>query len=316
MRSNTNQEQIIGRIYQHTLQIKTVANNSSPNFGKPYITGTLDIVTDEEMLNVITIHYTFETEKTKAGGTNSTYASLKKIMDSGKTVVGDGKDLAWKVRCTPAIALNDFYPQGQDDLVSRPRHEGGFVTIINELPPEGMDRNKFTVDTLITQVEVDEADPEQGINEEYAKIHCAIFNFKNDILPFTLTVRNPSGIKYFEGLGATGSEPIYTKVWGKISSQTVSMQTETESAFGEAAVDVTQRTIREWVVTGAQKEPYAFGDGGLMTMEDLRKAVENRNLMLAETKKRSEEYYASHSATAPMPSAAPNPAIPAGGFNF
>ena len=51
-------------------------------------------------------------------------------------------------------------------------------------------------------------------------------------------------------------------------------------------------------------------------MEDLRKAVENRNLMLAETKKRSEEYYASHSAAAPMPSAAPNPAIPAGGFNF
>ena len=49
-------------------------------------------------------------------------------MDSGKTVVGDGKDLAWKVRCTPAIALNDFYPQGQDNLVSRPRHH--FHTLI------------------------------------------------------------------------------------------------------------------------------------------------------------------------------------------
>ena len=93
------------------------------------------------------------------------------------------------------------------------------------------------------------------------------------------------------------------------------MQTETESAFGEAAVDVTQRTVREWVVTGAQKEPYAFGEGGFMTMADLQKAVENRNLMLAETKKRSEEYYASRSA-APAPAAAPNPAIPTGGFNF
>ena len=308
MRSNTNQEQIIGRIYQHSLQIKTVANNSSPNYGKPYITGTLDVVTDENMMNVVTIHYTFVTEQTKSGGTNSAYTSLKRIMDSGK-------DQAWKVRCTPSIALNDFYPQGQSDLVSRPRHEGGFVTIINELPPEGIDRNKFTVDTLITQVEVIEADPEQGIPEEYARIHCAIFNFKNDILPFNLTVRNPSGIKYFEGLGATGSEPVYTKVWGKIASQTISMQTETESAFGEAAVDITQRTVREWVVTGAQKDPYPFGDGGLMTMADLQKAVENRNLMLAETKKRSEEYYASRT-TASAPATAPNPAIPTGGFNF
>lgn len=315
MRPCVNQEQIEGRIYQHNLQTKTVANTNSANYGKVFINGTIDVATDEACLNIVTVHYTFVTELTKNGGTNPSFNNLKRIIEGGKTVLGDGKDQAWKVRLTPSAALNDFYPQGQEELVSQPRHEGGFVSIITELHPEGIERNKFTFDTLITNVEHIEKDEEAGIEEDYAKIHCAIFNFKNDILPFTLTVRNPSGIKYFEDLGATNAEPVFTKVWGKISSETIQVKRETESAFGEAAVDTTQRRVREWVVTGAQKDPYTFGEDGVLTPQDIKTAIENRNIALADIKKRSDEYYASRNtetkAAAPAASA-----IPAGGFNF
>lgn len=314
MRSNINQEQIAGRIYQHNLQIKKVTNESSPNFGKEFISGTIDIATDEAALNIVTIHYTYVTEQTKSGGANPTYTNLKRIIDGGKTVFTDGKDLAWKVRCTPAIALNDFYPQGQDQLVSQPRHEGGFVTIVNELPPEGIERNKFTVDTLITQVDIVEADPEAGIPDTYAKLHCAIFNFRNDILPFNLTVRNPSGVKYFESLDASNSNPVFTKVWGKISSETVSIQRETKSAFGEAAVDTTQRRIREWVITGAQEEPYIFEEGGDLSPTEIKTAIENRNVYLADVKKRADDYYANRNNTKSTPTNAN--AVPTGTFNF
>lgn len=315
MRPNVNQEQIEGRIYQHNLQTKTVANEKSANFGKVFINGTIDVATDEACLNIVTVHYTFVTELTKNGGTNPSFNNLKRIIESGKTILADGKDQAWKVRLTPSAALNDFYPQGQNELVSQPRHEGGFVSIITELHPEGIERNKFTFDTLITNVEHVEKDEDLGIKEDYAKIHCAIFNFKNDILPFTLTVRNPGGIKYFEDLGASSSEPVFTKVWGKIASETIQVKKETESAFGEAAVDTTQRRVREWVVTGAQKEPYIFGEGGVLTPEDIKTAIENRNIALADIKKRSDEYYASR-GTAGTTSATTTSAIPAGGFNF
>jgi len=315
MRPNVNQEQIEGRIYQHNLQTKTVANEKSANFGKVFINGTIDVATDEACLNIVTVHYTFVTELTKNGGTNPSFNNLKRIIEGGKTILADGKDQAWKVRLTPSAALNDFYPQGQNELVSQPRHEGGFVSIITELHPEGIERNKFTFDTLITNVEHVEKNEDLGINEDYAKIHCAIFNFKNDILPFTLTVRNPGGIKYFEDLGASNSEPVFTKVWGKIASETIQVKKETESAFGEAAVDTTQRRVREWVVTGAQKEPYIFGEGGVLTPEDIKTAIENRNIALADIKKRSDEYYASR-GTAGTTSATTTSAIPAGGFNF
>src|SRR5690606_30187928 len=115
--------------------------------------------------------------------------------------------------------------------------------------------------------------------------------------PVTLIMRNEDGIRYFEELGVSQSEPIYTKVWGKIVNRTQLIQNETESAFGEAAVDTRQRRIREWVITGAQREPYSFGDGGLMTVEDIQKALQNRETMLAEVKQRSDEYYATRNSS-------------------
>ena len=68
MRKATNTEHIEGRIYQHDLAVKTVQNNASENFGKEFISGTLDIATDEEGCNVLTVHFTYVTETTKKGG--------------------------------------------------------------------------------------------------------------------------------------------------------------------------------------------------------------------------------------------------------
>ena len=232
---------------------------------------------------------------------------------SGKTILTDGMDNATMVRLTPSAALNDFYPQGQDQLVSSPRNEGGFVTIVNSLHPEN-ERSKFTFDALITNVKHIDADPEKNIAEDYTEIRCAIFNFKNDILPFTLVARNPGAMKYFEGLDATGANPVYTKVWGKIVSKTISIERKTESAFGEDAVDTVERRVREWVITGAAKEPYEFGAEEVMTSADVKKALADREVMLAETKKRSDEYYASRNGgAAAVPTAN---AVPEGGFNF
>lgn len=314
MRKNTNQEVIEGYLYQHSLQLKQVKNEKSPNFGKDFISGTLDVATDEACLNVLSVHYTYVTEFTKTGSKNATYAALKRIYDDPKTILTDGKEGAVKVKLSPSAALNEFYPNGQDEVVSQQINEGGFVTIINgfDIPEAG--RQKFTFDMLVTHFRRIDADPERNITEDYAEIKGAIFNFRNDLLPFTVTVRNPEAIQYFEGLEVSEKNPVYINLWGKIVSSIKEVKNITKSVFGEDAVDITQRKIREWVVMGA-REPYVFNDPSTITTEELAKAIQDRNVMLATIKKNRDEYEKNKNAGSSF-GGTDNATVPVGGFNF
>lgn len=319
MRNNKNQEFIEGRIYEHDLAIKEVKNKESKNFGKEFIQGSLSVATDEAGLNVLTVHYTYVIETTSKGNINNTYLNLKKIIESGKTWVQNGKDEANLVRLSTSAALNDFYPQGGDQLVSQQRNEGGFVSFVNELKPEGEQRQKFIFDVIIKGFEYVEADPEKHIDKDYGKINCVIFNFKNDILPFTLIAKDPNAINYFESLEPSPSNPIYTQVWGQILNTTVKIEKTIESAFGEPTVDITERSQKEWVITGAKPETYVFDSDDTITAAELEKAIANRNLYLEEVKTRAKEYYANKGNAIKTPTVETptiNTAIPAGGFNF
>ena len=320
MRTNKNTEQIAGRIYSHDLSIRKVENKNSENYGKEFINGTLDVATDDAGMNVIQVHYSYVTPTTKQGKGNVSYNALKQIIDSGKTIMNDGLDQATCVRLTPSIALNDFYPQGGDELVTTPRHEGGFVTILRgpaELPPEA-ERNKFECDALITNVFVVEKNEERGIEEDYVQLKGCIFNFRNDILPMTFVVRHPAAMKYFENAGIDPSNPMYTGIRGYIENRTVKIEKTVESAFGEDAVDTVERRVRNWVINHANKVPYDFGAEEILTAADIQKAMENRNVYLAEIKARSVEYYKNAGAAAPasVTPATQATGIPAGGFRF
>lgn len=316
MRKNINTERIEGRIYQHDLVVKTVQNQNSDNFGKEFIAGNIDVAVDEEGTNIIQVHFTYATEYTKSGTKSSTYGVLKRIIDEGKTWIADGKDEATKVRIDTALALNDFFAQ-DGTHVSLKVNEGGFVTIVNELC-EDSERNKFTTDMVITSIKRVEADEEKNIKEDYVSVRGAVFNFRNDVLPVEFLVKNPAGMKYFENLDASESEPIYTKVWGKIDwSPEVGTYTE-ESAFGEAVVHTSQRKKRQWIITGAAKTDYEFDDEKTITRDELRQAIQNREVYLTDIKKRRDEYNAQKAASKNTPSAFTEATkqAPKGDFNF
>ena len=278
MRKAINTERIEGRVYQHNLTIKTVQNQTSANFGKEFISGQLEVAVDEEGLNIIPVHYTYVTETTSAGNKNATYANLKKIIDEGKTWIANGKDEAQKVRIDTAIALNDFYTgENNDELVSVKTNEGGFVTLVNELGAEG-ERNTFSADMVITGVKEVEANEERN-EDAYVTVKGAIFNFRNSLLPVEFTVRHKDGMKYFLDLEVSNSAPIFTKAWN---------------------------------ITGTAKVPYDFGDEKILTSEELTKAMQDRQTLLAEIKTRSDEYRAQKAASTPAPATTAAP----GGFNF
>lgn len=313
MRKAINTERIEGRIYQHNLTIKTVQNQTSANYGKEFISGNLEVAVDEAGLNVIPVHFTYVTEQTSSGKTNATFTNLKRIYDEDKTWVKVGKDDALKVRIDTALALNDFYTQ-DGNLVSVKTNEGGFVSFVNgDLCPEN-ERNTFAADMVITKVDRIEANPERNIDEDYVTVRGAIFNFRNDLLPVDFTVRHKDGMKYFEDLGASNAEPVYTKIWGKIMCMTSISEVKEDSAFGESSVRTYERKEKDWTITGTAKVTYEFGDEKVLTADELKKAMQNRETMLAETKARSDEYRA-QKAAAPVASTTVASAS-TGTFNF
>jgi hypothetical protein len=225
--------------------------------------------------------------------------------------MGAGKDNAAKLRVDTAIGLNEFYSDknGTTDLVSVKRNEGGFVHLTTGLDEKEENRNTFEVDILITGVTVKEADPDNNIAEK-GIVKGAIFDFKKSLLPVEFSLTNPGAIAYFEGLEASSKNPVFTRVKGMQISETIVRTIEEESAFGAPSVREVKSTKKDYVITWANPEPYAWDDATTITVAELNDAITNREIYLAALKQRQDEYKASKAA----PKAAITPTN--SGFNF
>jgi hypothetical protein len=304
-----NKTRIDGRLYQHTLELKESGPNSK-NPGTKFITGNVEIATDDAITNIVTVHYTYVTATTSTGKSNATFNVLKDIID-GKlgSVMANGADNAAIITIDSAIGLNEFYSDrnGQEELVSAKRNEGGFAVVKSAADEDESKRNTFDVDMIITGAFIKEADPEKDLPEKMI-LKGAIFDFRNALLPVEFSVLNPRAISYFESLEITQRNPVFTRLQGRLVSEVIKTQRVEESAFGDPIVKEYASTRKDWVVTWAASEPYAWDDESTITTAELTKAMSDRETYLATVKQRQEEYKASKN----QPAAAPANQ----GFNF
>ena len=306
-----NNSHIEGALYQHDLTLKKSGENSK-NPGTEFISGNIEIATDNAGINIVPVHFTYVTATTAKGGANATFNVLKNIIDGMyKTVMTDGADKATMLRIDSAIGLNEFYTDrsGKEELISVKRNEGGFVHVTPALEEDENKRNTFDCDIIINGVRRVEADEEKG-TEEKAIVKGVIFNFRNDLMPVEFSVINPKAMAYFEDLGATNSNPIFTRIRGRQVSESIVRRVEEESAFGEPSIREYKSTKKDFTITWAQAEPYVWDDETTITARELTDALANREIALAEMKRRNDEYKASQ-GKAPA-AAAPAP----GAFNF
>lgn len=295
-----NETHIEGILYEHALEAKVTGPNSKAP-GTNFISGTISIATDDAMTNIVPVHFTYVTEKTSKGGVNATYSLLQNIIDGVVgTYMQDGADKAAKLRVDSAIGLNEFYTDrnGKEELVSVKTNEGGFVHTTNVLAEKETDRNTFRCDMVITQVTHIDADDERKTPEK-AIIKGVVFNFRNEILPVEFTATNAGAMAYFEDLGATASNPVFTKVWGRQVSEVIKREIREESAFGEDSVREVQSTRKDFVITGAAKEPYEWDSEDTILASELTTAIANRETYLATMKQRRDEYKASKGQATP-----------------
>ena len=308
-KSFLNQTHVEGVLYEHALESK-VSGDASKNPGTPFITGTISIATDDAMTNIVPIHFTYVTATFGSGKPNDTYTTLNNIINGTfGTYMKDGADKAVKLRVDSALGLNEFYTErnGKEELVSAKRNEGGFVHKVDALDEDEKVRNTFKADMIITGVTHVEADEEKNLPKK-AIIKGAIFDFRKSLLPVEFSATNPNAIRYFESLDASFKEPVFTCVWGRQVSEVVVRQIVTESAFGEDEIREVKNSRRDFVITGAAKEPYLWDDESSITAAELNEAIQKREIDLAAMKKRQDEYKASRNASAAAPVQ--------GGFNF
>lgn len=295
MKKMINQTHISGVLYENKLELKESGPNSK-NPGTKYIAGTIDIATDDNCINIVPVHFTYVTERTAKGSANATYSVLMNIIDKKfGTIMENGKDNAVKLRIDSALALNEFYTTdratNEEILVSAKRNEGGFVHVTDQLDEKEANRNTFKCDMLITGVSIKEVDEERELPEK-AIVKGAIFDFRGSLMPVEFSAINPGAISYFEGLDASNQNPTFTQVWGQQVSETITRKIVTESAFGEDSVREVKNTRKDFVITGASKEPYEWDVEGILTAKEVSEAIANRETYLATMKQHRDEYRA------------------------
>ena len=274
MKKMINKSHIEGILYESTLEERD--SKSTP--GTKYISGKLSIEVAED--NVITVEI-FENEITKAGKRNQKYDKLQSLIGAN-SIVTTGRDTAVCLKIDSALSLNDWYPQGE--LVSTLRNFNGFINFISvgEMKPQAT----FQADMLITSTMDDMDRDENGdfVPNGALKVKGYIFDFANRIMPVEFLVENEAGVNYFRDL-----EPnTFTKVWGKQVTQSETIRKVEESAFGDDKVIEFTNTRRKFVITGTNKEPYMFGEEGILTVQEVQDAIANRNVYLADKKAQSE----------------------------
>lgn len=302
-----NRTHLEGWLYEHKLEVKTTGP-SSKNPGTEFISGTISVATDNDCTNIVPVHFTYITAVTSRGKNDSRYATLMNIINGQwKTVMEHGQDNATKVKIDSAIGINDFYTDrnGEVELVSAKRNEGGFVHAADLIADDEKLRNTFECDMVITKVTRIEADEEKNKPEKVVIKGC-VFDFQKNLLPVEFSAINPNAMDYFEGLEASAKSPVFTKVWGRQVSEVVIRTIQEESAFGEAKVREVQNTHKDWVITGAAAEPYVWDDESSITAAELNEYMTKRETDLAVIKQRYDEYKKNQGT----------PSTPQGGFNF
>ena len=300
-----------GYLYEYDLKVRHSDKNNTD-----FISGKISLATDEDCQNIVEYHFVYVTPVySKSGKQNPNFGLLKNIIDSGKdkTVMGAGKENALKLRVDGTVGLNDFWSARDEQIVSVIRNEASFINQATNLNQDLRKRNTFKTDFVITGTFRKEADEEKSI-PEHLVVKGATFNsFSKALLPVSYVVYNPSAIDYFESLEIDASHPAFTKVWGSICSQEFVTKIETKSAFGEDLVEERTTTRKEYVITGAQSDCYEWDSEDTLLASELKQAMSNRELHLAEVKKNFDDYQASKGAGN---STNTTMNVAAGGFNF
>jgi len=257
---------IVGTLEDIDLEIRQYNDKVS---GEPYnaIVGNYTLKAGDQNVSL----RAFYRDKT-AKGPNRNYDTALRWMEDFDNAKGT------TYRMTSNISSNPFV--GRDgQVVDATQIQGNFL---ND-GAMATQKAEFIVDLFITASPIPELDQEGETTGRYI-LNGEIFDFRDTCFPAKFIIDSEQAYNYFESLDASGSNPILLEVWGKVINNFIRREVTTESAFGEAHVDIQQTSRRENIITGAAVEPKEITDelvnlikSGREAYQVQRAAVEARN---------------------------------------
>lgn len=257
--------------------------------GTEFIQGDLNIATDPEATNVVTVRFDYLPRFKKDGGENDTYKTLAALIEANKTFETCGLE-ASKIRVSGNLDVNDFWTR-EGELASPKYIRGSFVHLLTG--PIAEHPATFDIECVISQAIMNERDNE----DDYMTLKGYTFDFRGAALPFDVNARMPAAIEYFENMDISNANPLVTELRGNIVSSVITHEEEVESAFGEPMINTVSRSVRTWDVTWAAANPMDWDDESTITKAELKKALQEREEMLAAEKKRQDEWKSSQGSS-------------------
>lgn len=275
-----------GTIYRGT----TGPESKVPN--TDYMTANINIATDEDGVNIVPVRFGFTTQYFKSGNENSNWAVLNEIENDNATWAEKGKEGAYKIRLTAQVGSNPFVDRNTGEIVDRPSINVNFAHPSNNGFNDSQ-RDTFKLDVLMIGYNIVESED----SEDFGRITGYAFDsFRKEMIPVTLVIRNPDGVKYFDTLDISKAHPVLTNVWGTIKNTTIKTEHEIESAFGAPTVEYTTRSLREWVIDGCAPNPMPFDDESTITAAEVKECLANHQNVIAAAQARFEQRNAAPSA--------------------
>lgn len=223
--------------------------------GKKYIAGDIIVRVEQTVGNKREIEEIpvnmWAGEKTKDGRDNRTYASLKKLLETGVSIAATGDPLnADKISITGgSLSVNSFVPQGSNELIQTQRIRGSFINKVNgNFTPKARFHSEIFIKDILDEIVNDEPTGRlliKGIIVQYGEVA--------DII--TYVVENPNAIDFIKNNWQIQDT---VEVYGAIRftvKETVSEQTNVDLGFGEPEEKVVAHKVKEYVIDKGSAEP-------------------------------------------------------------
>lgn len=284
MKKMLNNFNVAGYLYQVDLKKNTVKKESSKNFGKSFISGNIEVATDEDITNIIRINFQYVLPQYASGKSNYLYKTLNDFLENRDeyTYIAVGEHKCKRIEVTGKILTNDFYNK-DGELISSIQNVG---ERINAIKGDVYFKNTFKVDFLATSFVNNSADNKKSVVNGYT------FNWNGSLNPVRFKLSNEKGIEFFEEQNISPSSPCFGMVNGTITNKSMVVKvqkSDKEAVFGEILVDEQTRQIKEHLIN-AMENTYTIGDGEVLSFEEINKLKQEREVYLAGQKERQEEY--------------------------
>lgn len=246
------------------------------------IRGSVIVATDNDMCNLVEVHFLPQAKTYSTGKENNNYKVLKKLIDEGKSVVNNGEKDAFNLRISASLTTNPYYfkDNGSNDYTFREpmQIKGNFIHIDEKAKPY----NGFNVDCLIENIE--DMLNSDGTASENKKVKVRVFDdYRKEFMPFSMVIESPEGIDYIQSNYLPGET--YTTLSCMVVDRSIEKEDKGGMGFGEKAVTSQPKKVVELLIIGADLPKDTFP----MNEEEMLQCKQNRETRLAEIKNKAIE---------------------------